>query len=190
MHCKRFGHRFEQRFQAGVHFEPVRYDLADFLQRSNELLVKFNSSRDSSRQGQADAALGFNSGSKGRSDKGLGLSSASGRQGRLLMRMAPAGSNVLDMFVNTDLWSDSGRPGRSDMQRMAAAAGSKALEVFNLLGQLDALTYAILKVSTHFACHTDKKLSTRLSAMRLYMMYCGAVGMQKHVAVTAADALA
>jgi hypothetical protein len=33
------------------------------------------------------------------------------------------------------------------MQRIAMAAGSKALEVFNLLGQLDALTYAILKVS-------------------------------------------
>jgi hypothetical protein len=42
----------------------------------------------------------------------------------------------------------SGRQGQADMQRMAAAAGSKAVEVFNLLGQLDALTYAILQVGT------------------------------------------
>ncbi|WIA44399.1 hypothetical protein OEZ86_007168 [Tetradesmus obliquus] len=75
---------FEHRFESGVHFEPVGYDLADLLQRGPELLEKFK----------------------------------------------------------------AGGQGREGMQRMAAAAGAKALEVFNLLGQLDALTYAILQVKS------------------------------------------
>jgi hypothetical protein len=43
------------------------------------------------------------------------------------------------------------------MQRMAAAAGSKALEVFDLLGQLDALMYAILQVSANVLDFTGSK---------------------------------
>jgi hypothetical protein len=75
--------RFEERFEPGEHFEPVRYDLADLLSRGQELVNKFK----------------------------------------------------------------SGGKNQTEMLDMAAAAGSKALDVFNLLGQLDALTYAILKVS-------------------------------------------
>jgi hypothetical protein len=66
-----------------VHFEPVRYDLADMLPCGHELLAKFK----------------------------------------------------------------SGGQNQTEMLRMAAAASSKALDVFNLLGQLDALAYAVLKVS-------------------------------------------
>jgi hypothetical protein len=75
-------YRFEERFESGVHFEPVRYDLADLLPRGQQLIENFKSG-------------GWNS---------------------------------------------------TEMQRMAAAAGSKAQEVFNILGQLDALTYAVLEV--------------------------------------------
>jgi hypothetical protein len=36
--------------------------------------------------------------------------------------------------------------GSTQMQRMAAAAASKALETFNFLGQLDVIAYAAQKV--------------------------------------------
>ncbi|WIA35946.1 hypothetical protein OEZ86_004325 [Tetradesmus obliquus] len=83
---------FDEIFQAGVHYEPVRYDLNDLVTRGQALIAKFSNDSE----------------------------------------------------------------GKIQMQRMAAAAGSKALEVFNLIGQLDALAYAVQKVKSSCSWQVQK----------------------------------
>eukprot|EP00882_Tetradesmus_deserticola_P005634 GHRQ01005930.1.p1 GENE.GHRQ01005930.1~~GHRQ01005930.1.p1 ORF type:complete len:686 (+),score=207.85 GHRQ01005930.1:51-2108(+) len=79
-----FKDAFEERFQSGTHYAPVRYDLADLVTRGQALLATFSSNG----------------------------------------------------------------TGQGNITRMAQAAAGQAVTVFTLLGQLDALAYAALKVKS------------------------------------------
>lgn len=61
--------------------------------------------------------------------------------------------------------------GKIQMQQMAAAAGSKALEAFNLVGQLDALVYAVQKVTKDSIWCTVFELSQFWTALLHFLQH-------------------
>jgi hypothetical protein len=62
-----------------------------------------------------------------------------------LTNLVARGQELLAKFNGSGTATNSS----AAMQRMAAAAASKALETFSLLGQLDVLAYAAQKVRSH-----------------------------------------